>query len=155
VPIIDDAVPLFHHITVGPLMETAFLMVEQYANSEGKRLAGFYHAAAQANGPETHPFMVTLVGKELASHRPDAILLRVKNEALSSRAAVPFEVLPLPGVEGAPKVEPVTVSPRGIQAFDQVSGNGKFAACRSLVDMDEHFDDARRDFRNRHIGDYL
>lgn len=143
--------PLFHHTTVGPLLETAFLLVEQYALTKGKRLAGYYYAAAQADDPSTPPPSVMAVAKQLQSHYPGAVVLRVCNDKLASRAVVPFEIVSIKeGAAGAAAT--LKVAGGGLQAFDNATQKGAFAACRSLVDMDEHFDDAKRDFRNLHIN---
>lgn len=47
-------------------------------------------------------------------------------------------------------------------AFNSVVSGGRsgkagaeLEACRSLVDMDEHLDDARKDFRNPQIAELL
>lgn len=142
---------------MGPLLETAFLLAEQYALSKGKRLAGYYYAAAQADDPSTPPPSVTAVAKQLQSHYPDAVILRVCNDKLASRAVVPFEILSGSGdsAGAAAGAASLKVAPGGLQAFDKATQRGAFAACRSLVDMDEHFDDAKRDFRNLHVAQLL
>lgn len=144
--------PLFHHTTVGPLLETAFLLVEQYALTKGKRLAGYYYAAAQADDPSMPPPSVLAVAKQLQSHYPGAVVLRVCNDKLASRAVVPFEIVSIK--EGAAATT-LKVAAGGLQAFDKATQKGAFAACRSLVDMDEHLDDAKRDFRNLHVAQLL
>ncbi|GAB5032699.1 mov34 mpn pad-1 family protein [Nannochloropsis oceanica] len=138
--IIDDAVPLFHHTTVGPLLETAFLLVEQYA------LTRVLAAAFQLQG-----------------NYPSAVVLRLRNDKLASRTVVPFEIVSInegaagaaSGNAGAAAAGSLKVGAGGMQAFDRVTQKGIFAACRSLVDMDEHLDDAKRDFRNLHVAQLL
>lgn len=148
--------PLFHHTTVGPLLEMAFLLVEQYALTKGKRLAGYYYAAAQADDPSTPPPSVLAVAKQLQSHYPGAVIVSVRNDKLASRAAVPFEVVSITeGAAGGAAAATLKVAPEGFQAFDKATQKGAFAACRSLVDMDEHLDDAKRDFRNLHVARLL
>ena len=146
--------PLFHHTTVGPLLETAFMLVEQYALTKGKRLAGYYYAAAQADDPSTPPLSVLAVAKQLQSHYPGAVIIRVRNDKLASRAVVPFEVVSVTE-DAAAAATTLKVAAGGFQAFDKATQKGAFAACRSLVDMDEHLDDANRDFRNLHVARLL
>lgn len=53
----------------------------------------------------------------------------------------------------------VQVAQEGLAAFNRALSGGKAGpgldACRSLVDMDEHLDDARKDFRNAQIQTLL
>jgi hypothetical protein len=76
---------------------------------------------------------------------------------------VPFEIVSInagtagaaAGTAGAAAAGSLKVAAGGIQAFDRATQKGMFAACRSLVDMDEHLDDAKRDFRNLHVARLL
>lgn len=132
------------------------MLVEQYALTKGKRLAGYYYAAAQADDPSTPPPSVLSVAKQLQSHYPGAVIIRVCNDKLGSRAVVPFEVVSVnEGAAGAAAAATLIVAAGGLQAFDKATQKGAFAAFRSLVDMDEHLDDAKRDFRNLHVARLL
>lgn len=139
------------------------MLVEQYAFTKGKRLAGYYYAVAQADDPSHPPPSVLAVVKQLQSHYPSAVALRVRNDKLASLTVVPFEIVSInagtagaaAGTAGAAAAGSLKVAAGGIQAFDRVTQKGMFAACRSLVDMDEHLDDAKRDFRNLHVARLL
>ena len=131
------------------------MLVEQYALTKGKRLAGYYYAAAQSDDPSTPPPSVLSVAKQLQSHYPGAVIIRVCNDKLASRAVVPFEVVSVTEDAAAAAAATLKVSAGGLQAFDKATQKGAFAACRSLVDMDEHLDDAKRDFRNLHVARLL
>lgn len=128
-------------------------MVEQHAHATGKRLAGYYCAAAEvvqeeAAEPPAHALAFV---EQIEAHYPGAVLLRVQNAQLAAPNATPFDAFTATG-------EPVTglkVVPAGLQAFDKATKRGQFAACRALVDMDEHWEDATRDFRNGQVADLL
>lgn len=148
---------------MGPLLETAFLLVEQYALTRGKRLAGYYYAVAQADDPSHPPPSVLAAAFQLQGNYPSAVVLRLRNDKLASRTVVPFEIVSInegaagaaSGNAGAAAAGSLKVGAGGMQAFDRVTQKGIFAACRSLVDMDEHLDDAKRDFRNLHVAQLL
>jgi len=132
------------------------MLVEQYALTKGKRLAGYYYAAAQADDPSTPPPSVLAVAQQLQSHYPGAVIIRVRNDKLACRAVVPFEVVSVTeDAAAAAAAATLKVAAGGFQAFDKAMQKGTFAACRSLVDMDEHLDDAKRDFRNLHVARLL
>lgn len=78
------------------------------------------------------------------------------NAKLAAPAAFPFEAMVKDSIETDKwALLPLEVSAKGVKAFDKAMAGGAFASCRSLVDMDEHLDDAKRDFRNLHLQKLL
>lgn len=154
---IVDAVPLFHHeSSLTPLTEVACTMVDTWCQAQKRKIIGLY--AANAIGLEAQPSLNYSAGKiadQIEVNYPRACVLLVENGNLNSESKTGLQLLLKDVKRGWSRVDnrlhvneessgdrsPVKLFSRALQQDVQ----------DEIVDMDEHFEDVTKDWRNQQV----
>ncbi|GLD95503.1 hypothetical protein PINS_up004180 [Pythium insidiosum] len=154
---ISDVVPLFHHdAPLAPLTEVACTMVDAWCQRTDKKIVGYYHA--NAVGLEAQPAL-SFSGEKIADHiealTPRACVLMVENAQLHGEAKSGLQLLLKDAKRGWTRVDnrlhlseetsgdrsPVKLFTKALQQHVQ----------EEIVDMDDHFENVAKDWRNPHV----
>ncbi|TMW69602.1 hypothetical protein Poli38472_001758 [Pythium oligandrum] len=154
---ISDVVPLFHHESpLAPLTEVACTMVDTWCEQQKKKIVGYYHA--NGIGLEAQPSL-SLSGEKIAdqieSNNARSCVLLVENAQLNSESKTGLQLLLKDVKRGWVRVD------NRLHLTEESSGEGSPVKLFSqalqqhvedeIVDMDEHFEDVRKDWRNQHV----
>lgn len=150
---VEDAVPLSHNPANGALLETATMLVDEYAASRSLRIVGYYHANELLRD-NSRSAVTERVADKIHAQFPSAILAMMNSNGLAdSTSTGPVE---LNLYERRKKAAPWTlVNANRVKLEDEAKGArerltsmlraGKAA---DLADFDDHLDDVSFDWRN-------
>ncbi|CAM9680093.1 unnamed protein product [Phaeothamnion confervicola] len=143
---VTDAIPLFHHTPLTPLLETAAVMVEAYAKrrGEGLEIVGFYSANPHLDVATLAPF-VHKVAEQINDRRPGAVALLVHNKRLESPDEHALLAFAQDSSRTFKRTLAVEVVPDATKKFNAALRRG---AAASVVDFDDHVDDVLLDWTN-------
>ena len=152
-----DAVPLFHQHTLGPMLEAATLIVEQYCEESttsahyGSKvnIVGYYHANEREGDCERKPLAKQIHAK-VNENFPGAVLLMVNNGQLASGTSMALEAYSK-GANGSEELGSCSVALADSGVMELLTTSLVDGAEAQVVDFDEHFFDVSNDWRNRAI----
>eukprot|EP00904_Undaria_pinnatifida_P008106 jgi/Undpi1/4425/HiC_scaffold_17.g07780.m1 len=142
---VKDAVPLFHTATLAPLLETSAAMVDAHAAKIGLSIVGFYQANQCLDENSPSLLATKIMDKIDLANGGSSVLLVVSNKRLETRGDSAVSVFARDASNSFRKRLEVGVSSQCIEAFESALTK---RAETGLVDMDEHFDDVTKDWRN-------
>lgn len=158
---IVDAVPLFHHESpLTPMTEIAFTFVDVWSQQQKRKIVGFYFA--NGIGLESNPslsYSAEKMADQVESNCSRACVLLIENAQLNSEAKTGVQLLLKDVKRGWTRVEnrlhlaeetsrehsPIKLFSRALQQNLQ----------DEIVDMDEHFEDVSKDWRNPQLHKLL
>ncbi|CAN0375415.1 unnamed protein product [Ascophyllum nodosum] len=149
--VVKDAVPLFHTSTLSPLLETSAVMVEAYASGKGMSIIGFYQANQGLDDNTPGVLGSRIMNRIDAGTTGPSVLLLISNKRLETAGDSAVSAFTRDGNNSFRKHVEVEVSSQSVEAFESALAKQAEAG---LVDMDEHFDDVKKDWRNPAIASY-
>lgn len=160
--IIEDAIPLFHNRVMAGTLEVAFDMVESTMVTDSCKIVGIYEAPITgADTQQTPSPLAVAIATQIksGSHFNEPCVISIK--AVTQRQGLgkdestylKLDVDMYAMSSGGP--QSLTLVKQSLEAPDYrtVAGHIKDKSYLSLVDFDDHFDNAENDWRNLTIFD--
>ncbi|XP_043794110.1 ER membrane protein complex subunit 8/9 homolog [Apis laboriosa] len=150
---IEDVIPLFHIcLHVSPMAEIALTMVDQYANSKGLVLAGYYLANENINDLSTDKPAHKIADK-IAENYGNTLLVVVDNKEITlAMNSNPLRVSQF--IDGKWKLKDITdiLYDKGVIHTDVLYSLLKAEEYRNLIDFDNHLDDISLNWQNQKLN---
>lgn len=148
---VHDAIPLFHHHTLTPMLEFAVAVISEYCadhTTTNIKIVGLYSANANYDDEAINPLVRKIAEKlQLKSALKGFSLLQVLNAQMGSKTAIPFKLLAPVSKSSSGTIQPLALNNWG-------DTRAKFIQClrkdlhNRLADFDDHLEDAKADWRN-------
>ena len=144
---VTDAVPCCHLAMMGPMLERAAAMAEEYAKArgEGMEVVGWYYSSESTLASSSSGSAAAKIAAKLDAEHPGSVLLQLSISRLSNAADHALLAFGRDATRNFMKSVAIELADASIESFNQALRDGREM---EVVDVDEHMDDVSKDWRN-------